>query len=628
MKHFVLFTFALLLTFCALNAQIIIPQSSVWKYLDDGSNQGTAWYASNFNDSSWSQGAAQLGYGDGDETTVLSYGSSSSNKHITYYFRKSFNVSNPSLKNGIKVELLRDDGAVVYLNGVELFRSNMPNGSINYQTHAASTVAGSAESSFYSYTFPSSLLNSGTNVIAVEVHQRSSSSSDMSFDLRMSFTDYSIVRKAPYLLFPDDSTKMLLLWQLKTSNSCTLKWGTDTTYSTGQTTTQEYANDHQHKFMITALNPQTRYFYQVIVDSINEIKSGSFVTGETANAQSLHFYAYGDTRSNPQAHNDVAAEVLNSISQDSLSRTFIVSSGDIVSNGDQESDWDSQLFDPAYVSLQKMLAELPYLASMGNHEGQGLLFEKYFPYPMYANNSKYYAFDYGPVHFIVIDQFESYNPGTTQYNWIVNDLSSTAKKWKIALLHMPAWSAQGGHSNNKNAQTILHPLFKKYGVQFVIAGHNHYYARASANKVQYITTGGGGAPLYTPNPNADSVVTVDKSYHFCKIDIDGDTMLFTAIRSDGSQIESFTYTADEILGIHSASPSEIPAKIYSDDKTIFVQLGEPGKARVSVYDCIGKCLISKDISTNRQTFRIDNAGVYFVRIEMDGKSYVKKLMVK
>jgi len=252
--------FILLVLGLNLPAQTIIPKGSVWKYLDDGSNQGTSWYSTSFADSTWSQGAGQLGYGDGDETTVLSYGSSSSNKHITYYFRKTFTAQNTNGKNGIKLEILRDDGAVVYLNGTELVRSNMPTGTITYTTTAAHTVAGSNEDHYYSYEFPSSLLNAGQNLIAVEVHQRSSTSSDVSFDLKLSFCDISVFRKAPYLLYPGENNKMLILWQLKETKSCSVEWGTDTTYSAGQSTTQETGTSHIHKILLTGLNPETNYY--------------------------------------------------------------------------------------------------------------------------------------------------------------------------------------------------------------------------------------------------------------------------------------------------------------------------------------------------------------------------------
>jgi len=117
----------------------------------------------------------------------------------------------------------------------------------------------------------------------------------------------------------------------------------------------------------------------------------------------------------------------------------------------------------------------------------------------------YYSFDYGPVHITVIDQETDYLPGSQQYNWIVNDLSATDKLWKIAVFHKPGWSAGGGHSNSKNVQNYLQPLFEKYGVSFAICGHNHYYSRAVINGVQHITTGGGGMILTDCKKSAETL---------------------------------------------------------------------------------------------------------------------------
>ena len=160
-----------------------IKKGAIWKYLDNGSNQGTAWRSTAFNHGAWKSGAAQLGYGDNDENTVVSYGNDSSMKYITTYFRYQFNVKDPSRYQNLSLNLLRDDGAVIYLNGVEILRNNMPEGSISYQTLASSTIGDEAEEGYTSYTLPRSALVSGTNTIAVEVHQSSEDSSDISFDL-------------------------------------------------------------------------------------------------------------------------------------------------------------------------------------------------------------------------------------------------------------------------------------------------------------------------------------------------------------------------------------------------------------------------------------------------------------
>jgi regulation of enolase protein 1 (concanavalin A-like superfamily) len=165
-----------------------ISTGAAWKYLDNGSDQGTGWRASGFDDSSWKSGAAQLGYGDGDEATVVSFGPNSNAKFITTYFRKSFTVADASAVKSLALRYLRDDGAVIYLNGTEITRDNMPSGTISFATTASDRVTSDDESAFHSATIDPALLRTGTNVIAVEIHQSEADSSDISFDLELKAT--------------------------------------------------------------------------------------------------------------------------------------------------------------------------------------------------------------------------------------------------------------------------------------------------------------------------------------------------------------------------------------------------------------------------------------------------------
>ncbi len=173
------------------HATIIQAQSS-WKYLDNGSNQGTAWRASGFNDSAWASGNGILGYNVGNETTTVSFGPNSNNKYVTTYFRKSFNVADPNALQSIKVRMQLDDGAVVYLNGTEIWRPNMPTGTISYTTLATTAISGSNEYLIYELNLTPSQLATGTNVLAVEVHQQAVNSSDISFDLQLFSTQSEV----------------------------------------------------------------------------------------------------------------------------------------------------------------------------------------------------------------------------------------------------------------------------------------------------------------------------------------------------------------------------------------------------------------------------------------------------
>ena len=170
--------------------ETLISSGSIWKYLDDGSDLGTAqdgasWFADpGYDDTLWLEGPAELGYGDGTEATVVNSGPNR-NHFVTTYFRRSFDVLYTSLYSKLNLRLQRDDGAVVYLNGVEVVRSNMPDEAVDFLTLANSGVSGTEEYLFSEFTVDASLLTNGTNIIAVEIHQNLPTSSDISFDLEL-----------------------------------------------------------------------------------------------------------------------------------------------------------------------------------------------------------------------------------------------------------------------------------------------------------------------------------------------------------------------------------------------------------------------------------------------------------
>ena len=163
----------------------LIQRGSGWRYLDDGSDQGTAWYATDFDDEDWKAGNAPFSYKEGDYTQV-DFGSDEEDKYITTYFRKTFLVPNANLYHAVLLELRRDDGAVVYLNGREIARSNMPDGQIDYRTKATDTTSDKDEDIFFPINIDTDLLVNGENLLAVEIHQSTSSSSDIFFDLILS----------------------------------------------------------------------------------------------------------------------------------------------------------------------------------------------------------------------------------------------------------------------------------------------------------------------------------------------------------------------------------------------------------------------------------------------------------
>ena len=149
----------------------LFDANTQWNYYDKGSLDNTSWYASDYDASSWNKGNAPIGYGKGEATTTAS--------HLTcYYFRKQFTLTaSPQAGDVFTLDFTIDDGAVVYVNGQEAGRYNMPSGNVSYNTVASSYAPGNPDTS--SMTLDASLFKKGTNTIAVEVHNNQASSSDI-----------------------------------------------------------------------------------------------------------------------------------------------------------------------------------------------------------------------------------------------------------------------------------------------------------------------------------------------------------------------------------------------------------------------------------------------------------------
>jgi uncharacterized repeat protein (TIGR01451 family) len=145
-----------------------------WRYLANNSNQGTSWRTLNAPGSPWTNSTASFGYGHSQNTTITGSGS-----YITSYYLKNITVTDPALFTQFNFVMSYDDGAVVYVNGTEVKRSNMPNGTIAYNTLASSNNYTTGET----FTVPSSAFVAGNNIIAVEVHQQNTNSNDCYFDM-------------------------------------------------------------------------------------------------------------------------------------------------------------------------------------------------------------------------------------------------------------------------------------------------------------------------------------------------------------------------------------------------------------------------------------------------------------
>jgi hypothetical protein len=387
------------------------------------------------------------------------------------------------------------------------------------------------------------------------------------------------IRKRPYLIYNGKPKTMTVLWQTyQTPAQATIEWGTTTSYEKGPVTVHENdtsSDKHQFSHTISSLLPATKYYYRVTNDTFSH--TGSFMSAPSSDSTALSFYGYGDTRPQfldpPAEHNVVLSALLSDLNHNPDQRqTLLVHLGDYVYNGLNEFLWDLQQFNPnpPYEAISTTFSSLPFMGVLGNHEGFdaytvqsvvtnyqniGELFRKYYPYRYPDKNHFYYSFDYGPVHFAVIDTWsyqgassEQQTIDDVQANWLKRDLAASRKPWKIAMLHTPIWQCTRGVPA---MQAQLTPLLKDGGVHLVLQGHQHYYSHAETEGpyegMTYLTLGGGGARL---NPEATCVREDNKKwppfaasvFHFARFDISGNTLTATVIGTDGTIIETFQIT--------------------------------------------------------------------------------------
>jgi hypothetical protein len=190
----------------------LVPLGAQWRYYDSGNLAGTSWRTTAFNDSAWNSGAAPLGYGDDNIVTTVKFGPSTTARYITTWFRHSFQVDDPTRFLSVTLGLIRDDGAAVYLNGTEVFRSNLPTGTLTAATRASASVGGTDETTLYEASVDPKWFRSGTNVLAVEVHQFAPDSSDVRFALQLSGLLRPSSASAPRLELGAGSEQIRLSW--------------------------------------------------------------------------------------------------------------------------------------------------------------------------------------------------------------------------------------------------------------------------------------------------------------------------------------------------------------------------------------------------------------------------------
>jgi len=159
----------------------LLPAGSQWSYDVAGIDRGTSWAQPGFNVSAWPKGNGILGFNEADLTTTFV------NWAQTSYLVRTFTVANPTTVSTLTIDLIRDDGVVVFVNGIEVVRDNVPAGA-GFGVLAPQFVWGADERAWVSYAVPPSRLQAGTNTIAVRLHQATQNPGDASFDARIRAT--------------------------------------------------------------------------------------------------------------------------------------------------------------------------------------------------------------------------------------------------------------------------------------------------------------------------------------------------------------------------------------------------------------------------------------------------------
>ncbi|MEO2092690.1 MAG: metallophosphoesterase family protein, partial [bacterium] len=480
-----------------LAQDLILPAGSTWSYLDNGSNQGTAWQQVGFNDSAWSTGTAQFGYGDGDETTIISFGPSSVNKYITTYFRTSFNVPNPAIYGSLGLRLLRDDGAVVYLNGSEIARSNLPNGTVTSSTTASSAQAGGEEDNFAWFTLDPALLQTGSNLVAVELHQSSGSSSDTSFDLELQASSNStLVSRGPYLQ-QASSTAQVVRW--RTTSSSTGRVWIGSSPSTLGVWVDDTITSNLHAVEVSGLQPATRYYYAV--GTTAGILAGGDIehTFRTppviGTREPVRMWVIGDSGTSDSSAALVRNSYANYPGADETNLWLML--GDNAYNEGNGAEYQAAVFD----FYPSMLRRSSLWTTRGNHEATTFAYYDIFTMPMAgeaggiaSGTEAYYSFDYANIHFVCLDSYvTSRAVGGAMWLWLQSDLAATTQDWIIAFWHHPPYT-KGSHDSDTETRLVemrqnFLPLLEDHGVDLVLGGHSHSFERSYLIDGHYGTSG-------------------------------------------------------------------------------------------------------------------------------------------
>lgn len=478
----------------------IFANDQSWEYLDNGFQPQSSWLDTGFVDTSWKKGGQSFGYGTAVETEV-SYGEDSLNKYITTYFRKEFNISDTTAFENLIVDMIIDDAAIVYLNGEELIRENLPLGAIDSSTLAI--IHNSAPRSHH-YVFPIEKLDSGLNVIAVEVHQGSSSSADLFFELHLEATSYETgLIRGPYLQSSTD-TSIVVKWRTLENTTGSLFYGASA--ATLNTEVTDTVSQTDHELVLKGLNPYTKYFYMVTLPNGDTLAGGDathfFRTHPTnSHTEPVNIWVVGDAGKTSRDQRAMRNAYKGYMRNKETDLWLIL--GDNAYQEGTDREYQRAMFQNMF---EEEMTHTKLFPAPGNHD-----LRKHFDDPTEAayydiftlptqgeaggvasGTEAYYSYDYGDIHFVSLDSYATDRDSLgTMGEWLEEDLSTSTKKWKVVYFHHPPYS-KGSHDSDDpedsdsdaltsrmiEMRSMLVPTMERNGVDLVLTGHSHNYERS------------------------------------------------------------------------------------------------------------------------------------------------------
>lgn len=552
-----LFALTLLVSSIFAGSPDLLARNAQWSYQDDGKDLGTAWIQPDFADKNWKKGPAPLGFGDDySETdpklalaTPVSFGPAADAKIMTTYFRTTVDLTAEQLKAPeLSVYIHVDDGAVVYFNGKEAFRRGIKDGE-----PVVFSTPGKFKPKEETFAIPSSLLKVGPNTIAVEVHQDGPDSSDLWFEMGISSASSPATVTKTAVKLPDPSaplgtiTKVVATFSTDSTSTQAFTWYSTKASIASNVQAVEIKQGQKadftkatlvngrfglstnspeevwHKAELTGLKASTLYAYRVGDASLNLWSNqGQFRTAAKQGA--FTFINLADTQAKSEDEALLSAETLAKSLATVKDARFISINGDIVDTGMNEQQWGWMLNHSA-PTLQKTT----FLPAAGNHDEDPESFIEHFNLPVPAGaatkSGAYYSVDYQSAHLIVLNNNEDspewadFTPA--QIEWLKADVAAARKKgssWIIAIMHKGPYTSSNHASDmdmtdpTNGVRTKFAPLASELGIDLVLQGHDHIYARTKPlmnNKpatkgTVFIIPGTAGPKTYYRNKKMDA----------------------------------------------------------------------------------------------------------------------------